>query len=272
MVFRARLLLPLLLLCGCRSPAPEPQATKVPGPPPRREKQLFLVIDDAGASLAEAQRFLEIPVPMTIAVLPHLRDTELVCRAVARHPEKELILHQPMEAHSHAVALGEGGIRNDTPPEEVPAILEANLRSVRGAVGMNNHMGSLVTENPELMRAVLDDCRRRGIFFLDSKTAYNSQVPAVARSMGMHMEQRDVFLDIRHDREYIRKMWGEAVSKARKNGYAIVIGHAWSAETAATIRDSFQSLENQGYTFHRLSELYPPAGDRVQLSQRTRRK
>jgi polysaccharide deacetylase 2 family uncharacterized protein YibQ len=103
---------------------------------------------------------------------------------------------------------------------------------------------------------VLLDCRARGLFFLDSKTSYNSQVPSVAHLLGMHLEQRDVFLDIQHDRDSIRKMWGQAISKARKNGYVIVIGHAWSAETAATIRDSFQTLENQGYTFHLLSELY----------------
>jgi polysaccharide deacetylase 2 family uncharacterized protein YibQ len=78
----------------------------------------------------------------------------------------------------------------------------------------------------------------------------------VAQSLGIHLEQRDVFLDIQHNRDYIRKMWGQTVAKAQKNGYVIAIGHAWSAETAATIRDSVLTLQNQGYTFHLLSELY----------------
>jgi polysaccharide deacetylase 2 family uncharacterized protein YibQ len=51
-------------------------------------------------------------------------------------------------------------------------------------------------------------------------------------------------------------MWGSSVARAKEQGYAVVIGHAWSKETAAAIRDSFQTLENQGYTFHKLSELY----------------
>jgi len=214
------------------------------------------VIDDGGLALSETQQFLDIPIPLTIAVLPHLKDTKSVCYAIARHADKEIILHQPMEAYKSTVDPGPGAIFNSTPPSEVSKILGRNLVSVRGAVGINNHMGSRVTENPELMRSVLLDCRSRGIFFLDSKTAYNSQVPSVAHLLGMQLEQRDVFLDIQHDRASIRKMWGQAVSKARKNGYVIVIGHAWSAETAATLRDSFQTLENQGYSFHLLSELY----------------
>jgi len=245
--------LSFLLLCGCRAPAPQ---QKIAAPPVVRQKQIFIVIDDGGLALSETQRFLDIPVPMTIAVLPHLADTKRVCHAIARHADKEIILHQPMEAYKSKVDPGQGAIRNTTPPSEVSGILARNLASVRGAVGINNHMGSRVTENPELMRAVLVDCRARGLFFLDSKTSYNSQVPSVAHVLGIHMEQRDVFLDIQHDREEIRKMWGQAVSKARENGYVIVIGHAWSAETAATIRDSFQTLKNQGYTFHKLSELY----------------
>lgn len=247
------MLLFLLLLCGCRGPVPQ---RKVSAPAVVRRKQVFLVIDDGGLALSETQCFLDIPIPMTIAVLPHLKDTKRVCAAIARHADKEIILHQPMEAYKSTVDPGQGAIRNATPSPEVSGVLARNLASVRGAVGMNNHMGSRVTDNPELMHAILVDCRARGLFFLDSKTSYHSQVPSVAHRLGMHMEQRDVFLDIQHDRDSIRKMWGRAVSMAREDGYVIVIGHAWCAETAATLRDSFQTLENQGYTFHLLSELY----------------
>ena len=51
-------------------------------------------------------------------------------------------------------------------------------------------------------------------------------------------------------------MWAQAVAKARAKGCVVVIGHAWSDETAAAIRDSYETLLNQGYTFHKLSELY----------------
>ena len=88
---------------------------------------------------------------------------------------------------------------------------------------MNNHMGSRVTENPALMREVLRYCKANNLLFLDSKTAFNSQVPRMARHEHMHVEERHVFLDIQHDRDYVRRMWGQAVAKARNNGYAVVV-------------------------------------------------
>ncbi|MDF7799762.1 divergent polysaccharide deacetylase family protein [Pontiellaceae bacterium B1224] len=220
------------------------------------QKKIFLVIDDAGLALGETQQFLDIPVPMTIAVLPHQKQTKEVCIAIGRDQRKEIILHQPMEAYNAHKNPGVGAIMNVTPPAEVQKILDSNLRSVRGAVGINNHMGSRVTENEALIQEVLRFCKAHDLFFLDSKTAYNSQVPRVAKNEGMHMEERHVFLDINQDRDYIRKMWGSAVNKSRENGYVIVIGHVWSKESAIAIRDSYQTLLNSGYTFHKLSELY----------------
>ncbi|NNJ69958.1 MAG: divergent polysaccharide deacetylase family protein [Kiritimatiellales bacterium] len=214
------------------------------------------MIDDAGLALAEVRQFLDIPVPMTIAVLPHQKETKKVCSLIRNDGAKEVILHQPMEAYDRQKNPGFGAIHSTTRPDEVARILRQNLDSVQGAVGMNNHMGSRITENPKLMREVLQYCKDNDLFFLDSKTAYNSQVPLVALKQHMHVEERHLFLDVRHDREWVRRMWGRAVAHARINGYAVVIGHAWCKETAAAIRDSYQTLENQGYTFHKLSELY----------------
>ena len=248
----------LLLLGGCRSVAP-PQGGVVESPPasPRQEAgRIYLVIDDAGRSLEQVRRFLDIPVPMTIAVMPHRRFSEQTARLIAADPRKEAILHQPMAAYGNRTDPGAGAIYADTPPAAVPRILADNLATVPGAVGMNNHMGSQVTEQPELIRPVLLFCRTNGLFFLDSRTAYNSQVPAVARELGVHVEQRDVFLDIHHDREHILRRWREAVEKARRRGKVIVIGHAWSAETARVIAESLSELEREGIRFHLLSELY----------------
>jgi polysaccharide deacetylase 2 family uncharacterized protein YibQ len=242
----------ILLLCSCRTMQHQRPLQAVPV----RQKQIFLVIDDAGLDVAETRQFLELPIPMTIAVLPHLKKTEEVCAEIHRHADKELILHQPMEAYNLESNTGPGAISNTTRPEDVAKILDRNLASVRGAVGMNNHMGSRVTENEVLMAEVLRYCRAHGLYFLDSKTSYNSLVPRVARREHVHLEERDVFLDVRHDRETVRRAWESTVAKARANGYVIAIGHIWSKETAAAISDSYQTLINQGYTFHTLSELY----------------
>ena len=242
-----------LLLCGCRAPTHHDHA---PLPSAARQKQIFLVIDDAGLDLGEIRQFLELPVPMTIAVLPHLKETSTVCAEIRRHADKEMILHQPMEAYNRESDTGPGAIYNTARPEDISKTLASNLESVRGAVGVNNHMGSRVTENEVLMAEVLQYCRAHGLYFLDSKTAYNSIVPRVAGREHIHLEARDVFLDIKNDRESVRRAWESTVAKARDQGHVIAIGHIWSKETATAIRDSYQTLQNEGYTFHLLSELY----------------
>jgi polysaccharide deacetylase 2 family uncharacterized protein YibQ len=249
-----------LLAPGCKTTQPssppaqkkKPHSAKIQP----RKKQIFIVIDDAGLSMQQARQFLEIPIPMTIAVMPQRKYSREVARLIAKDPKKEIILHQPMEAYNAKANPGAGALFCSMQPSEVPSILNKNLQTVPNAVGMNNHMGSRLTEKTTLMNATLSYCRDHHLFFLDSKTAYNSQVPRVAAQLHMHMEQRDVFLDIKHDRGSIEKMWNQTIQKAQQNGYVIAIGHAWSAETAATIRNSFKTLQKKGYTFHRLSELY----------------
>lgn len=243
----------LALLSGCRSPHLNHPVSHAPV---IRQKQIFLVIDDAGLDVGETRQFLDIPVPMTIAVLPHLKQTKEVCAVISRYKDKEIILHQPMEAYDTNANTGPGTIHDTTHPSAVSAILDRNLASVRGAKGMNNHMGSRVTENEVLIAEILRYCRAHELFFFDSKTAYNSVVKRIAGKEHTHYEGRDVFLDIQKDRASVRRAWENTIAKARRQGYAIAIGHIWSKETAAAIRDSYETLQNQGYTFHVLSELY----------------
>jgi len=221
-----------------------------------REKQIFLVIDDAGLTLQQAHQFLDIPIPMTIAIMPHRRVCRKVAFLVQQDPKKEAILHQPMEAKRKSANPGRGAIYDQMGNKEVDLILEDNLLTVPGVIGINNHMGSRITENGRIMKEILTFCQSRNLFFLDSKTSYNSIVPRIANDLQIHLEQRDVFLDIVHKRSVIQKRWEEAQRKANNKGYVVVIGHAWSKETANVIRDSYQKLQKEGYSFHRLSELY----------------
>lgn len=254
----------LHLLSGCRTQTPEtpppdyhvaPPSTVSASAPSEGARKIYLVIDDSGLLLSETERFLRLPIPLTIAVLPHLDDTRRVVHALSKHPDKEMILHQPMEAKG-GNNPGLGAIMNHTNPAAVASILRSSLKSVPGVRGMNNHMGSLVTENDELMLAVLSFCKENNLYFLDSKTAYNSKVPRIGSQLGMPIEERDVFLDIKKDRASIERAWAQAQRIAAGEGSAVVIGHVWSPVTAAVLRETIPEMLQHGYTFHCLSELY----------------
>jgi polysaccharide deacetylase 2 family uncharacterized protein YibQ len=251
-----------VFLVGCKTPSVAHKAKPVrPKKSLRsisqiRKKQIFLVIDDAGLTMRQAEQFVNIPISMTIAIMPHRRVCREVDQLVRKDPLKEVILHQPMEANRSSANPGRGAIYDRMGNKEVLLILEDNLLTVPSAVGINNHMGSRVTENGQIMKEVLSFCQSRKLFFLDSKTSYNSVVPKVAKELKVHLEQRHVFLDIVHERSAIERAWRQTIKKAEKNGYVVVIGHAWSKDTADVIRESYQVLQKKGYTFHQLSELY----------------
>jgi polysaccharide deacetylase 2 family uncharacterized protein YibQ len=214
-----------LLLCSCRT-APKIKA----------DHQVYIIIDDAGQALAQIRPFLQIQAPITIAVLPGYEDTRETARRIQNAPNKQLILHQPMEPVNPKIDPGPGAIFIDTPADEVAGILQHNMEQVPGAKGMNNHMGSRVTQDRERMEAAMAFCKQNGLFFIDSFTIPTSIAGQVARENGVPTAQQNVFLDDNRGAEAIRKQFEKGLRIAAERGSVVMIGHAWSPNTARVIQ------------------------------------
>lgn len=240
------------------TPSVAPAAAARPDPRPDEAKRpkrgrLIFVIDDAGHNLRQLEPFLSFPGPITIAVLPGLPYSEEAARLV-RRAGKELILHQPMEA-MNGLDPGPKAIYRSMAEDEIRSTIRENLRRLGGAVGMNNHMGSAATQDPRLMGIVLDEARRAGIFFLDSVTIGDTVVRTVASLMDFTALERNVFLDNSPDRESILRQVDEGLRIADKRGYAVMIGHVWSAELAQTLTELYPGLVAQGYSLSTISRF-----------------
>ncbi len=133
------------------APASTPLATPPEQPRPEEKGRLAVVIDDAGYDLDELQPFLELPMPLAVAVLPNLPHSREAARRVLA-AGKELLLHLPMEPEGRENP-GPGALLTADSPEETRRLLDAALATVPGAVGMNNHMGSRATADEVLMTA-----------------------------------------------------------------------------------------------------------------------
>ena len=121
--------------------------------------------------------------------------------------------------------------------------------------GVNNHMGSHLTEFDFFMRPVMDSIRGYNpqLYFLDSRTTPRSVARAQALDAGLRSISRDVFLDDELNVESIRLQYQVWLEKARHRGSAIAIGHPY-AETIQVLRENLPetSLEFQ---FMRISKL-----------------
>lgn len=219
----------------------------------RGTKTLVIVIDDAGNSLKELEPFLALPFPLTIAVLPQLAHTSESARLILE-AGKELILHQPMEALG-GQEPGPGAIFLNDSAEDATKTVLANLDSLPGALGINNHMGSAVTRDEALMTAVLELAKGRGIYYLDSLTTPGTATAFVAMRENMRLWERSVFLDNSPDRASIIRLFEEGKKKAENGSPAVMIGHIWSSELAATLQELYPVLAEEGFSLSTISRL-----------------
>jgi polysaccharide deacetylase 2 family uncharacterized protein YibQ len=211
------------------------------------------VIDDAGNNLRELEPFLRFPGPLTIAVLPGLPNSAEAARRI-RAAGKEVFLHQPMEAVG-GQNPGPGAVYTGMSREEIRGVVKRNLEELGPVAGMNNHQGSKITGDEELMEIILALCREEGIFFLDSRTTADTVVPRIAQRMGITIGERDVFLDNIQERASMIRYVEDGLRRADQRGAAVMIGHTWSAELAATLESLYPDLVARGYSLSTISRF-----------------
>ncbi len=215
--------------------------------------KLIFVFDDAGHNLEQLQYFLDLPFPCTIAVLPKLPNSRETARRI-RAAGKELILHQPMQAVNQNIDPGKGAVKPGMNREEIKKIVASNVEEIGPIAGMNNHEGSLITSDEEAMEAVLELCREKNIYFLDSRTSSKSVVPQVAKKLNMSIWERAVFLDNKRDKAYMKKQIIDGLEIASQRGEAIMIGHVFTVDLAILLKEMYSDLTQEGYTFSTISK------------------
>jgi polysaccharide deacetylase 2 family uncharacterized protein YibQ len=219
---------------------------------------IAVVIDDVGYSLEQLEPFLDFHGPITLSVLPNLPYSRESARRITE-AGKELLLHLPMEA-LNGNDPGPGAIRTSQSEQEIRRLLESSFSQVPQAVGMNNHMGSRATADERVMNVVMDYLSTNRCFFLDSRTTPASVGAATAAAHAVPFLERNVFLDNEPRAEAIRQALENGVEVARKQGYAIMIGHVSNPQIVDVIGGLAEELERAGVKLVPLSALLEEGG------------
>lgn len=208
--------------------------------------KVALVVDDMGNSLEALDTLLGLAEPITVSVLPY-GEYAGETASIAHGRGLEVLLHLPLESlnNHESESNTRGLILSGMNEESIRALVEEDLERVPFIRGVNNHMGSKVTADESLMRIVLEPIKRRGLFFLDSRTSGKSVAYDVARSMGIPTAYRQVFLDADGNSRLIKERLLELFRLARRDGRAIGICHPYP-ETLQTLKDNFHLLESYG--------------------------
>ena len=199
------------------------------GPAAARPAFIAIIIDDLGNQLAAGRRTIALDAPLACAVMPYTAYGKVL--AVEAHAAgKEVLLHLPMQPMQMNRIAGPGEISLDNGAAQLRQILHRNLASVPHAVGVNNHMGSLITRHPGHMRWLMDALAEHGgLFFVDSRTTEASVAYTIARETGLPTANRDVFLDDDPAPAAVAAQFETLRRRAMQRGYAIGIGHPYPA-------------------------------------------
>ena len=219
---------------------------------------MALVIDDLGTAVEELRPLLGLGVPVTYSVLPYQEQTPEVV-AELRKRGAEMLLHMPMEP-KNGENPGPGALLGGMSDAEIEDKTVAALRAVPGAVGVNNHMGSKLSEEEGPMKAVLHILAGRGLFFLDSRTSAQTVGYKIARELGIPAAERQVFLDGDPTPRAIEAQFQRLLDLARTHGSAIAIGHP-HPETLAALEREVPKAKAEGYEFVPVSYLLTRSDD-----------
>ncbi len=183
------------------------------------------IIDDLGYETEVAKKIMELEFPIALSILPFLQYSEFIAEE-GRKNNKEIMLHLPMEPNNSGANPGPGAIKSYMSEEEIRQAVRKCILDFPYAIGVNNHMGSKITEDREIMEIVLEEIKGYNLFFIDSITTKDSIAYEVAQEMEIKSAVRSVFLDNENDMEYIKGQMLEVREAALREGEVIAIGHS----------------------------------------------
>jgi len=209
-------------------PVEQDALPKLTPKPPRRPTDLpriAIIIDDLGYQKKLADDFLNLDAVVTVALLPYSPFQEYIAES-AHEKGLEVMLHLPMEPHEYpTVDPGPGVLLTAMNPDRLVEQLIQDLESIPHVIGVNNHMGSRMTENSDQMRQIFIALKKRKLYFVDSRTTAGTTSRPAAGLIQVPFGERDVFIDHIPEADYIRKQIEQLIRIAHARGQAIGIAH-----------------------------------------------
>ncbi|MCB1532374.1 MAG: divergent polysaccharide deacetylase family protein [Alphaproteobacteria bacterium] len=193
-------------------------------PAPGKAGRVVIIIDDMGMSYTLSNQAIDLPAPITLAFLPYAPNLPAMTGR-AKEQGHELMIHMPMEPMNHDLDVGSIALLKDMDAAQIKENLDKAFASFDGYVGINNHMGSRLTQDERAMHLVMNELAARGLLFVDSKTISTSVAGKIAAEHGLDYAERDVFLDHETTPEFVAHALSQLEQIARTKGYAIGIGH-----------------------------------------------
>ncbi len=216
--------------------------------------KIAFIIDDIGFKKDASRELKKLNIPITGSILPNTPFAKEEAIKLNSYGLEEMI-HLPMQPKDSGIKLPRKVfVTINSTNREIKKLIKEAKKIVPFSKGMNNHMGSLVTARRGVIERVLKIVKKEGLFFVDSRTTYETVAYDVAKELKIKTTYRDVFLDdiqtYSHSMDQIQKL----IEIAKSKGKAIAIGHPFET-TFKAIRDSINDIYSNGIKIVFVSSL-----------------
>jgi len=187
--------------------------------------KVAIIVDDLGPDLMTYSKIFKIKYPLTLSIMPAMTKTKWVVKNIPTS-NFEILIHFPWEAISKKVDNYPIRISSGMKTTKIKKMIKSAVLENPRAVGINNHMGSLISTNKDILDIFMADIKGRDLFFVDSMTVRGSKAALIARKKSIKTISNSFFLDHQNKEKSFRKSFRLMVRKAVKNGSTVAICHA----------------------------------------------
>lgn len=213
--------------------------------------KIALIIDDMGNTSRDTAAF-NLPSKVAFSILPLTHLSKTFSRKAALQ-NREVMLHVPMESLA-GNRLGPGALTSEMSSDAIRSMLTRALATVPDAIGVNNHMGSKLTQLSGPMNTTMQFLIEHQLFFVDSRTTRYSKAEKIAYEQGVMSLRRNVFLDHDASPEQINLQFMRLLKLAKKHGFAVGIAHPYP-QTLNYLETALKDLSAQGVQLTTLRDL-----------------
>ncbi len=219
----------------------------------KNKPMIAIVIDDVGINQRRSKAAIALKGILTISFIPYGYNLQKLADK-ARLNGHEIMLHMPMQPINDKIDPGPNALLATLEEGELLKRIQWNLSQFNGYVGVNNHMGSRFTIWDKGMRLVIRELKERGLLFMDSITNKDTVGFKIAANMAVPYARRDIFIDHEIDDIKIAQQLKKVERLAKKQGYAVAIGHPHD-KTVNALQKWLIDIEERGFTLVPVSAI-----------------
>jgi polysaccharide deacetylase 2 family uncharacterized protein YibQ len=197
----------------------------------------------------------ELPGEITFAFAPYGDDLQSQVNK-ARAGGHEIMLQLPMEPFGYpAVNPGPKTILADADINSNLDALAWHMGQFAGYTGVVNYMGARLLSEPQPLKPILSEIKRRGLLFLGDGSASRNMAGEVGKTLGLPVRSARMIIDANPDPQSIAAQLSQLEDAARQDGMAIASGTGLDV-TIDALKEWSKTLAERGVVLIPVSAAY----------------